>query len=913
MVLGSDGGGFNLGLAEGHVTIDYSGVTAGLTNAQRSFDSALRSIGGSISGIGDSLTGLGTSLTAITAPVALFGAQGLRAAADFDTLMRQIQIFGGVSPAELEKVKQAALDLGAATKFSSADAAAGMLDMLKAGMSLEDTMASLPAVMDLAAAGEMSLASAAGITTTALAQFSLKANDASRVSNALAQAANASRADVSDLGQGLANVGPIAAQFGLSIEDTAAILGVFSNNGIEGAEAGTQLRSMLNNLSRPTDNVKEAFEELGVSLYDADGNVRDFNTILLDLDTALDRLPMQRQIELTQILAGTYGQTGFAALRASGGITDMLAAMEQAPDAASVAAGFMDTFKGKMESLSGSIETFQIQVLTPFMNNTLAPFIDRMVEAVNAATTWAQENPELAQTITKVVAAVVTAGPALIGVGQVFKLIGTAISTLAPIIGLVVSPIGLIVAAIAGLALALDNLGFIDLGAIFETISSAIGEFIGAISAGVPFFDAFQELLRELLPPEVVDFLVGAFESIVGFIEENVLPIFQTLANWFILDGLPAIVTFVTTAVVPAIQSFFNFLAGVWEIAGPALGELFNWFVNTALPAILDFISGTVIPGVGTFIQVLTRIWNDVSPYLLDLFNWFINDALPVILDFITNTVIPGVQTFIDILVDIWEVVGPELEKLYNWFISEGLPAIKDFIVNEVMPRIQEFIDILEGIWTVISPELEKLRAWFVDTALPAVEDAIDSVRDRIELWRQQIEVLWYRDLKPKLDPIYNWFRDTFQRIKDFIQPVIDKINEIVGAAENALNMLAQLGGAAPGGSGINLSNLLFLPGGIFGGTQDSGGQGQRGIQYLIGPSQQGKEAFIPGADGQFIPDFQQEISRMVAVAIEGVGRGGGITVQPGGVVIQANSYSEGAEAGRGFVETMEAYMRERG
>ncbi|HRF98502.1 MAG TPA: phage tail tape measure protein, partial [Aggregatilineales bacterium] len=170
---------------------------------------------------------------------------------------------------------------------------------------------------------------------------------------ALAQAANASRADVADLGQALANVGPIASNFGLDVEETSAILGVFANNNIMGAEAGTQLKSMLLNMTRPTEDVQKAYKELGVSLYDSEGNVRDFNTVMLELDAVLDTLPVERQNELMQMLGGSYGIVGLSALRASDGIGEMLAEMATAPEAGALAQGFMDTFAGKVESLRG--------------------------------------------------------------------------------------------------------------------------------------------------------------------------------------------------------------------------------------------------------------------------------------------------------------------------------------------------------------------------------------------------------------------------------------------------------------------------------------------------------------------------------------------------------------------------------
>jgi len=745
---GGSSGGFNLGNAYGAVIIDVSGVGSAMQQAQSmiagglsGISSSLQSLGDYISSIGDQFTQLGGALSTFSVPILAAGGAGLKAAADFDTLLKQIEIFGNVAPNQLDTVRQFALKMGADTKFSSADAASALLELLKAGQSLDEAMKSLPEVLNLAATGNLSLAQASGIVSSALAIFKLKADDAGRVSNALAQAANATRADVGDLGQGLANVGPIAAQFGLSIEDTSAILGVFANNGIMGAEAGTQLKSMLLNMARPTDKVTGAFAKLGVSLYDSQGNARNFNTVIKELDAALDKLPVEQQNAIMQDLAGSYGIVGLNALRASNGIDNTLQAMANAPSAGKVAATFMETFKGTIESLTGSLETLMISGLTPLMNDVLTPIVGQITQVVNAITDWVQKNPQLTKQITKVLGVVALLGPGLLIVGKVMSAVGSLVSTVGAILGAVASPIGLIAAALVGLYVAFEEnfLGIRDLIEPFvrnfinnlDEIWGSITNFgnnlknMGLGGAIASVIDSVMEALglaansdeMDARAQQIGDGIANAFGTMANFLQTTVLPILQTFGNWFLTDALPAVVTFIQTQAIPGIQTLFTFLGNVWSVVAPALGNLANWFLTDALPKIRDFVVGEALPKLQEFFGWLGRTWDEtIKPGLGKLYTWFVEDALPKVRDFVYNTFWPNVQTVFNWLANVWETtIKPGIGKLYDWFVTDALPKIKTFVEVDFKNALDAVFGWLANVWeTTIKPGLDGMYQWFV-------------------------------------------------------------------------------------------------------------------------------------------------------------------------------------------------------
>lgn len=1031
-------GGFNLGNAHGSIVLDATGVHGAIQEAQNAIRGGLQSLGDQIAGFGTALRDIGANLTVLSAPVLAFGAAGAQAAGDFESLMLELQTMGQLGPVELERVRAAALQMGADTVFSASDAAGAMLELVRAGMSVEQAMQATRAALDLAATGGISLTDAAGIVSTALAQYGLDATEAARVTDVLAQAALASRADVSDLGMGLANVGPVAAQFGLSLEDTVAALAVFSNNGVMGAEAGTQLRSMLLNLSRPTDNVRDAMNELGISLYDNQGNFVGLDAFVQQLNDSLNRtrtvvpditgaqedlaaaqaewedaardawqaqerlnramasgdalaismaqegldnanaalaemqeeldgaqsavdnfdstvrtytITQERQNELLQLMAGSYGIVGLQSLLAAGGIDTMQAAMEGGATAAELAAARMAGWQGATESLSGSVETLQIEALTPLLQNTLTPFVRQVTEVVNSITAWVQENPELAGTIVQVIAGVAVAGPAMLGLGQVINVVGTLVGGLGSALGFLLSPIGLVVGAVAGLALAFAT----DFGGI-RTALQPVLDMIGVQLANAwtqvqPGLEELRRWFTETALPAIRDFVqnevtprITDFINLLLEIWERVSPVLTNLGNWFTQDVMPQVVGIVRDSVLPILREFIGFIEGAWAIVQPALDNLWNWFTQTGLPGIQDFITGTALPAIQNFFNWLGDVWEQVSPALLSILDWFVNTGLPVAGNTISTVWDGVIRPVFDELGRIWtEVVEPAVSAIFNWFQTDGWPAISSTISTVWTDIIQPVFAELGRIWTdVVQPAVSALYAWFVEDGWPAIRMAIDTVYLNVirplistlgSLWetvRGALESLWtwftqtgWPAIRNIIETVYNqvilplintleaiWrtvggaltsFRDGIQavmdRVREFIQPVIDLINGIVeglrqiGQATGPGGTLGSYEGAAREGGGI------VAPGGF---------SGQAGGFTGFGPSDM--VAGVVHYNEYVVPENGALVMRS--------GGGGGNTYNFGDVVLPETFFTPGmspqAQA-ESFMDALEAEVRRRG
>lgn len=633
----------------GLLALDDRDFVRGLNSA----DQGIQTLAGKIDKFSAKINSVGVGITAMTQPLRDFGMQGIAAASTFDSTMAEIAARTGLAGAELEKMRQFALQMGADTSFSGQQAADAMLQLLTSGQSATEAMATLPAILNAAAASGEELGTTADVITDIMAAFGLETDDAAGVVNILAKAAGASSADMSSLGQGFANVGGVAKQFGLSVQDTAAVLAIFSENGVKGAEAGTQLKSMLLNMTRPTEEVQGTWKKLGVSFYDAMGNARPLTNVMADLKVAMAGMPAEEQNAIMQKLGGSYGVVGMTALMGSISIDDMQASMRESAGAGEVAAARMDTFAGASDSLMGSIETLQITALTPFMENVLKPMIQTVTEVVNSITTWAGANPELTSTIVAILGVVAVAGPALLGLGAIMGGLGTVVGMVSGAIAFLVSPIGIAIAAAAAL------------GAAYMTNFGGIRDFIDTQVA--PRLNAF-------------------FGWLGGVWEGTIKPGLQALYNWFVVEGLPAVATFVETQVLPKIQAFFGFIEGVWALISPALTSIYDWFVTTGLPAISEFITGTVQPAVENFFNFVGGIWELTGAVLGKFFDWFMVDGLPAIQGFIETTVQPAFDTFINFLKGIWTAVKPGFDAFKTGVQSVLGPVLT--LINNIKTQL---------------------------------------------------------------------------------------------------------------------------------------------------------------------------------------------------------------------------------
>lgn len=347
---------------------------------------------GDIGGMKDKLSGMAAGAMA-GLPVQAAGFAGLgygvfdavKNYSDFTAQLSQIKAVTGLDAEAMDAVKEKALELGADTQFSSTEAAQGMTELLKAGVSVKDVLGDASqAALDLAAAGQLSLPEAAEIMSTAMNAFHM--DDATHAADILVGAANASATGVQELKYSLSAVSAVAAGVGMSFDDTNTALAVFANNGLKGSDAGTSLKTMLMNLSPQTKQATEEMQRLGLltdegtsKFFDQEGHLRSLSDIAGLLQDHLSGLTDEEKMNALSTMFGSDAIRGGMIMLREGakGVKDMNAAMKDitAHETAKVA---MDNLRGSLLRLKSAWENLTIKLLDHGVGDGLRGFTEEV-------------------------------------------------------------------------------------------------------------------------------------------------------------------------------------------------------------------------------------------------------------------------------------------------------------------------------------------------------------------------------------------------------------------------------------------------------------------------------------------------------------------------------------------------------
>ena len=382
--------------------------------------------------------------------------------ADFDAAMSNVQAATGESEESMKRLSNAALDAGARTVFSAEEAANAIEELAKAGVSTADILSGgLDGALDLAAAGGLGVADAAGIAATALKTFKLEGEDMAHVADLLAAGAGKAMGDVTDLSAALNQSAMVANATGLSIEETTAGLAAFASQGLLGSDAGTSFKTMLMSLSGPTGKAKEEMDRLGISAFDASGNFIGLAEFAGSLEKALAGMSKEQQQATLKTIFGSDAIRAATVLYSEGerGISDWVSAVNDQGYAAEQAATRLDNLKGDIEALGGALDTALIKT-GESGNDTLRDMVQWLTQVVDAYNMLPAPMQSAAMGIGVITAGIgLAAGAASIAVPQFVTLMGavntlgitsmTASQALAGITGFLTGPWG---AALMGAA-----------------------------------------------------------------------------------------------------------------------------------------------------------------------------------------------------------------------------------------------------------------------------------------------------------------------------------------------------------------------------------------------------------------------------------------------------------------------------
>lgn len=349
-------------MADGKIVIETGLDTTGIENGL-----------GKISSLAQK--GLATATKTITATSAALSGMGgyaVKVGSSFEAAMSQVAATMGMSTeeihngsAEFTKLQEAAKNAGATTMFSATQAADALNYMALAGYDTNKAVNTLPTILNLAAAGNMDLATASDMVTDSMSALGDKAGTVESFVDKMAKTSQKSNTSVQQLGEALLTVGGTAKSLAGGVTEANTVLGIFADNGVKGAEGGTALRNVILSLSAPTDTARKKMEELGLNVFDAEGKMRPLNDTFNDLNKILGSM---NEGERTQVLNTIFNKVDLKSVNAllanSGERFDQLKGyIEDADGAAGQMADTMqDNLQGKMTTLNSALEGLGIGI-----------------------------------------------------------------------------------------------------------------------------------------------------------------------------------------------------------------------------------------------------------------------------------------------------------------------------------------------------------------------------------------------------------------------------------------------------------------------------------------------------------------------------------------------------------------------
>ena len=427
-----------------NIVIRLMADTASYEAAMTRAGSTARTVASGMEGTGRKSALIASGMTAAGLAVAAFGVAAVKMAADFDQQMSTVQANTGATSAQMDQLRAAAIEAGASTVYSASDSADAINDLGKAGMSVTDILTGgLSGALNLAASDGMAVGDAAEYMANALSMFHLKGSQASQVADTLAAGAGKAVGNVSDFGEALNNCGAQANSFGMNVQETTGVLALFAQNGTIGAEAGTQLNSMLMKLAAPSAEASNTMKELGISAYDAQHHFVGMANFAGQLQKAEKNLTDEQRNQANATIFGSYAIKAANYLYEAGesGVNKWTKAVSESGYAAEQAAAKNNNLKGDLENLSGSMESLMISVGDAAQGplRKMVQGLDTLVDAFAGLPSGVQQTLVVMASLAGVFGAVHKAAGNLNG----------STSTMANNIGLAIDPIQRVKTALA--------------------------------------------------------------------------------------------------------------------------------------------------------------------------------------------------------------------------------------------------------------------------------------------------------------------------------------------------------------------------------------------------------------------------------------------------------------------------------
>lgn len=662
-------------------TSEYESGLEGASGKTSSFGSGIKSAFSTIASVG------AVALTAATTAVVAFGKSAIEAGSNFDTSMSQLAATMGTTVDQIQNLRDKAMEMGAATSFSASEAADGLNILAMAGLTAEEQIVAIGTVLDLAAAGAISMADAASYAVGAVKGFGDGVGNAQYYADLMAKGATLANTSVQGLGEAMSMSAATAHSYGQQADSVTLSLLRLAEQNITGSEAATALNRAMADLYAPTDAAKKALNELGVSAYDSSGAARDFNDVVDDLSAALSGYTAEEATAYAATIFTTQGLNAFNKMTATSADTldrfrDGLA--NSLGSAAEQAATQLDNLSGDVTIFKSALEGAQIVVADKLMP-TLREFVQFGTEGLSDVTNAFKED----------------------GLSGAMEAFGTFLSDA---LNMMISTLPKMVDAGAQLLGAVGHGIISNLPQIMDAAIQVATMFAGYIIDAAPsvisaaaqiissLMDGITAAIPELLPAalQAVDEIANGLIDNAPMLIDSALQLIVTLGEG-IISALPDLATkipeIITTIVDTLTESFPDVLAAGVQLLGALVDAIPTVVTNllASLPQLVTSITGFLTSNVPLVVDAAVTLLNGLVEAIPQVIAALVA-ALPDIITSIVNYLTENYPVMLEAAIQLYMALIEAIPQIIVSLLS-SLPEIFDTIVTSIIESGPDVLD----------------------------------------------------------------------------------------------------------------------------------------------------------------------------------------------------------------------------
>ena len=690
--------------------------------------------------VGNSIAGAGKKMMGVTTVIGGVGVAAVKTAADFDSAMSQVAAVSGATGKDFDDLRNKAREMGSKTKFSATEAAEAMNYMAMAGWKTEDMLGGIEGVMNLAAASGEDLATTSDIVTDALTAFGLSAKDSGHFADILAAASSNANTNVSMMGETFKYCAPIAGALGFSAEDTAEAIGLMANAGIKSSQAGTALRTIMNNLAGDVKISGKAIGDVTIATTNADGSMRDLSDILADCRSAFGNLTESEKAQAAESLVGKNAMSGFLALMNAGedDIEKLSSAIDNCDGSAEkMAMTMQDNLAGQLTILKS-----QLQELAISFGDILMPAIRSIVSKLQGFVDKLNGMDEgTKRTIVTIALLVASIGPLLIIIGTTISKIGVAMQGFVKL----ANGVSKLKVAIQGGTGVLGKLGA-ALGGVSAPVLAVVAVIAVLVAAFVHLWRTNEGFRDAIIGTwnRIKDTISGFCQGIVdrlnalGFQFTDIVDVLKTVWDGFcqilapifegVFNHIANILSTVTGVITGILDVFIGIFTGNWSQAWTGVKEIFSsiWNgISSFFTNILNVIRGVADVVLGWFGTSWNEVWTNIKTFFEGIWNGIVS-FFTGIWETIKNVVQTGIMLIGSILEAAVDIITLPFRFIWE-NCKEIIIAVWDAIKSKVTT-------VIHAVASVISTVMNAIKTVFttvwnaIKTVVTTVVNAIKSV-----------------------------------------------------------------------------------------------------------------------------------------------------------------------------------------